>query len=128
MRIVYHVTPKENVAPILEEGLRPGWGDDGLGVYVFSSLVSAQAYADRGGWLDEDPQDMRILEIEADEGDLEEITPHPEWKNPEFYLSVLIRPMEDEDEVWTPAMRLMRGADGPEPWQERDLPDQFPSL
>lgn len=109
--VYYHVTDAANVPDILREGLAPGWGDDGFGVYVFTSLSAALDYAAQGGWdASSDPDAMTILSIEADSSDLSMIIPHPEWPNPEFYASVMIHEMdEDEDSFWRPAISILGG-------------------
>lgn len=101
---VYHVTRTENVASILEEGFLGGWGDAGFGVYVFIDLRSAENYLQKGGWdRQQDPSDMTILEIWADRSEFERVNAHSDWTDAEFYLCVLMVPLdEDSDAPWRP--------------------------
>lgn len=114
MIAVYHVTEKENAISILSEGFEGGWGDDGFGVYVFTSLASAEAYLAKGGWDNvSSPEEMIILKLEAHEEDLRQIIPHPEWKNPEDYASIMIHDMEEGGQNWYPKILPLGSALAP---------------
>ena len=99
----YHVTERESAVRILEEGFLGGWGDVGFGVYFWTDETVCRAYAKHGGWdgLIEDPV-VLVVEDPA----LQPINPwdiHPDW-DPKPYLSMLWRPMEedDPDNPWRP--------------------------
>lgn len=99
----WHVTPKENVASILADGLLPGWGDAGLGVYVWAELGAAEDYRAGGGWDGEAaPGDLAIIELECDQGEIEFVIPDPGWPNPEAYEHVRMWPAPDDDIAWRP--------------------------
>jgi len=101
---LWHVTSPDAARTIQDQGFEPGWGDAGLGVYFFSSIVAAEEYAASGGWDGSlDPDEAVILEVECDEMEAEPVIPHPEWPNPERYASIMYRPMEEDDPPWWPA-------------------------
>ena len=114
--LCWHVTSGPAALSILEAGFEGGWGDDGFGVYVFTCLSGAGSYLARGGWDGRlDPAAAVILEIDCDESELRGIDIHPDWPNPEAYLSILMHPMEDEDGIWAPVRRILPAPDVPEP-------------
>jgi hypothetical protein len=82
---LYHVTSPEGARAILREGFAPGWGDAGYGVYFFSDLGTAEAYAKSGGW---DHSLGKAVIVEADVREAEKVVPHPEWPDPENYAYV----------------------------------------
>jgi hypothetical protein len=77
----YHVTDRVSAHQILEEGFQGGWGDVGLGVYVYASRSEAEAYANKGGW-DGGLKDPVILLIE--DNTLEKVIPLPEWPSKKY--------------------------------------------
>jgi hypothetical protein len=105
----FHVTERENASLILKEGFLGGWGDVGFGVYFWTDETVCRAYAKHGGWdgLMTDP----VVLVVEDPG-LQPINPwdiHPDW-DPKPYLSMLWRPMEedDPDSPWRPhTLRLL---------------------
>jgi hypothetical protein len=113
----YHVTHKENVDAIIENGLEGGWGDDGFGVYLFDDLSAAEDYAADGGWEGNLTEETTIiLEIEDDGEDIYPIEVQTEWPNPEDYECVVVRPMEDlEGSTWKPAYVGLIGSSMPSP-------------
>ena len=115
MPTFYHVTDRENVEPILRDGLLGGWGDDGFGIYLYSDLYDARSYAAGNGW-DGDLQDPVILEIEADNGEVYPITVDPGWPNPEDYENVHVREMDPDDAgAWKPLrISLLKNSPSPE--------------
>ncbi|MFX4300329.1 hypothetical protein [Pseudosulfitobacter pseudonitzschiae] len=105
--LYYHVTSRENVEPILKEGLFPGWGDLGFGVYLFNDVMAALDYAGRSGW-DGELVSPVVLEISASADDVEPVIPHPDWPDPETYENVVWYPAEEADLAWHPLhIRLM---------------------
>lgn len=110
----YHVTSSGNVTRILEEGLLPGWGDVGLGVYVFNTEASARQYAANSGWDGALP-DPVILKLEAGPDEVERVMPHPEWSDPEAYENISWRPSNVEDEAWMPTSMEILEDQAPRP-------------
>lgn len=100
-RTYYHVTERQDAPDILEQGFIPGWGDTGLGVYLYGTLTSALGYAAAGGW-DGALQDPVILAVEA--GDVGPVLPHADWPAAK-YADMFWKDMDDLDEEsrWTPA-------------------------
>lgn len=114
---LWHVTHRDHAAVILKEGLAGGWGDDGFGVYLFDDLTAAEDYRAGGGWQDADPDDLVILEILAPRSDIIPVEVNPAWPNPEDYVSVVMRPLEDmadDDDRWRPAIRQLEDAPAPD--------------
>lgn len=112
----FHVTERETAALILEQGFLGGWGDIGFGVYLWTDEAVARAYAESGGWDGclEDP----VLLLVEDET-LLPISPwelHPDW-DPKPYMSMLWRPMDedDPDATWRPDRLQLLDAPSPEP-------------
>lgn len=108
---LWHVTDAESAKSILQVGFEPDWGDVGFGVYFFTELEEAEAYASAGGWdgsLDADTAE--ILEVTCSEIDVEHIFPDPAWPNPEAYENVVVRLMDEGEPNWRPDdMRLLPG-------------------
>lgn len=110
----WHVTHRDNVAAILENGYLPGWGDAGLGVYVWAQLDAAEDYCAGGGWDGEAaPEDLAILEIQCGPDEVEFIVPDPGWPNPDDYEHVRVWPGLDEDIAWQPQRRLLMDEKSP---------------
>jgi hypothetical protein len=101
MPVYYHVTHPEAATAILDEGFLPGWGDAGLGVYLFDDIVAAEDYAARSGW-DGELETPVLLRIETKNPLVEQVIPHPDWPDPEAYDHVWFLPMEDEGLAWHP--------------------------
>jgi len=95
----YHVTAAENVPDILTHGFRPGWGDWGFGVYLFSDLDVAGAYARKGGWdgglKNKKPVILEVTTYRASSGDV-----HPSWdaRKYETIRWVDMEDYEDQDD------------------------------
>lgn len=96
----YHVTERTDAALIMEEGFQGGWGDVGLGVYVYASRIEAESYAKKGGW-DGRLRDPVLLLIE--DATLERVMPQADWPA-EKYENMYWKDMEDGDEeaFWKP--------------------------
>jgi hypothetical protein len=113
MSRAFHVTERGTAALILEEGFLGGWGDVGFGVYFWTDETVCRAYAKHGGW-DGLMTDPVVLVVENET--LQPISPwelHPDW-DPKPYMSMLWRPMDedDPDATWRPeALRLLDGSD-----------------
>lgn len=102
----YHVTNRVDAASILKEGFQGGWGDVGLGVYVYASLSEAIAYAEKGGW-DNRLKDPVLLLIE--DSTLERVIPDSNWPTAK-YENMYWKDLEEEGEeaFWRPAsMKLL---------------------
>ena len=103
----WHITHKDNAEVILREGFAGGWGDNGFGVYLFNNFEAAQDYRNRGGWQEDDPDNLVILEIVAPADSVVPIEIDPAWPNPEDYENVVLHPLEDvvdDDDRWRPAI------------------------
>lgn len=109
-RAFYHVTNSSNVEAILEQGLLPGWGDDGFGIYVFDDLAAAEDYAADQGW-DGALAEPVILALEAYPCEVWEVVPDPHWPNPEDYEHVLRYPADPDaaidQQYWKPGIRVI---------------------
>ena len=116
IRTLWHVTGPEAAEAILDEGFAGGWGDDGFGVYLFSSLPAARVYAAEGGW-DAGLEAPVLLEVEAEADEVCPILPDPAWPNPEDYVHVLVHPMDPDAEEarWSPRRRVLGLEAAPSP-------------
>jgi hypothetical protein len=101
--LFYHVTSRAAAEEILAKGFEGGWGDVGLGVYLFGSLTSAENYADKGGW-DGGLTEPVIIAVHS--GDPEKVIPEPSWPNPEDYADVWWVEL-DEGQTWKPQMEII---------------------
>lgn len=114
MMRLYHVTDQSCITSILKAGLLPGWGDLGLGVYLFDDALAALEYAEKGGW-DGDLSEPVLLEVEAEDMDVEPVVPDPAWPDPETYDHIWWHPSESEDLAWMPLSIVPMANDTPGP-------------
>lgn len=108
MSIFYHATSRTNALQILAQGFEGGWGDAGFGVYTFDRLSAAEAYIADGGW-DGELVDPVILQVTADEAELDYIDCDPAWPNPEDYDAVRWHPMDPDVQGarWQPEIQML---------------------
>ena len=92
--IGYHVTERADAADILAHGFLAGWGDWGLGVYLFNNATSAQRYAAQGGWDGrlKDPVTLVVRTERAEQGDV------PDDWDADKYKGVYYIPGNEDDE------------------------------
>lgn len=97
----FHVTDRENAEEIVRSGFLGGWGDVGYGVYAFDNIVNAREYAANGGW---DRQLVDPVIIVFSTLEMSKVIPEPSWPNPDDYLSVFWKELDDrnEEECWKP--------------------------
>jgi hypothetical protein len=109
----YHVTEREDAAPILATGFLGGWGDVGFGVYFHGTLERALDYASKGGW------DGRLTDpvvIEIRDSRLVRVEPHADWEASQyedmFWFELNEADEDQEEELFKPA--FMRVLENPE--------------
>ncbi len=109
MQTFYHVTSHDIAQSILNDGFLGGWGDAGFGVYFWDNLQSALEYADQGGWDGElDPAEAVIVMVDVDQLELENIVPDRDWPNPQDYVGVFWKRMDENlNSTWTPSRTLL---------------------
>ena len=96
----YHVTERDYVPDIVENGFLGGWGDVGFGVYFYGNLGEARGYLSKGGW-DGKLEDPVILVVQ--DGEIEKMDDlDPEWDEAK-YADMWWKPMDaDSDVRWKP--------------------------
>lgn len=111
--VAYHVTERALARLIALGGFLGGWGDVGFGVYTWTDLERAQAYAAQGGWdgLLEDPVVLVLRDpglVPIDPHDL-----HPDW-DATSYEGMRWKPLDEDDPeaLWVPSFLGFFDADG----------------
>jgi len=107
----FHVAEAEDAKEIIRHGFLGGWGDTGFGVYFYSKLCNAKAYARHGGW-DQRLECSVVIRATVRPGDVWHIEVNPEWPNPEDYEDVYWHEMDQEAEntPWRPlAVEIIAG-------------------